>query len=94
MVSTTLPATAVLLEQAAVSVDHDGLIDTRWSDAVSDDSLKNCTRCRYGRPLRALGVSAERHRVDRHDRIDRVSAGGLSICSTLFGSVIIPSGFG
>jgi HK97 family phage major capsid protein len=47
VVSNVLPAdTAVLLESGSVSVDHDGTIDTRWSDAVSDDFLKNYTRCR------------------------------------------------
>ena len=62
----------MLVEQAAVSVDTDDMIDTRWSDAVSDDFLKNYTRCRTeGR----FGLSVYRHRVDRHDRIDRVSAG-------------------
>ncbi len=47
VVSNVLPAdTAVLLESGSVSVDHDGTVDTRWSDAVSDDFLKNYTRCR------------------------------------------------
>lgn len=66
VVSNALPAkTAVLLEQNAVSVDHDGVIDTRWSDAVSDDFLKNYTRCRvegrFGlsvyRPLGVVSVA-------------------------------------
>lgn len=47
VVSTVLPeATAILLDGTAVSVDHDGQIDTRWSDAVSDDFAKNYLRCR------------------------------------------------
>ena len=47
VVSTVLPVkTAILLDGTAVSVDHDGQIDTRWSDAVSDDFAKNYLRCR------------------------------------------------
>ena len=47
VVSNTLPAdTAVLLERDAVSVDHDGVVDTRWSDAVASDFLANFVRCR------------------------------------------------
>lgn len=58
VLSTVLPAkTAVLLDGSAVSVDHDGNIDTRWSDAVSDDCSKNYLRCRVeGR----FGVSVYR----------------------------------
>lgn len=58
VLSTVLPAkTAVLLDGSAVSVDHDGNIDTRWSDAVSDDFTKNYLRCRVeGR----FGVSVYR----------------------------------
>jgi HK97 family phage prohead protease/HK97 family phage major capsid protein len=47
VVSNVLPeATAILLDGTAVSLDHDGQIDTRWSDAVSDDFAKNYLRCR------------------------------------------------
>ncbi|MCV7222963.1 HK97 family phage prohead protease [Mycolicibacterium elephantis] len=47
VVSTVLPAdTAVLLERNSVSVDHDGMIDTRWSDAVGSDFTANYVRCR------------------------------------------------
>jgi HK97 family phage prohead protease/HK97 family phage major capsid protein len=62
VVSNVLPAkTSVLLDQSSVSVDHDGAIDTKWSDAVSDDFAKNLIRCRVeGRfglsVFRPLGV--------------------------------------
>ncbi|MCH5644370.1 HK97 family phage prohead protease [Gordonia sp. ABSL49_1] len=47
VISNALPAdTAVLLDSSAVSIDTDGMIDTRWSDAVSDDFVKNFVRCR------------------------------------------------
>ena len=47
VVSTVLPAkTAILLDGSAVAVDTDGQIDTRWSDAVSDDFVKNYVRAR------------------------------------------------
>lgn len=47
VVSAVLPAkTAVLLDGSAVSVDTDGQIDTRWSDAVGDDFERNYVRCR------------------------------------------------
>lgn len=47
VVSTVLPAkTAVLLDGSALAVDTDGQIDTRWSDAVSDDFVKNYVRAR------------------------------------------------
>lgn len=47
VVSNVLPAkTAVLLDFDSVSVDHDGAIDTRWSDALDDDFSHNVTRCR------------------------------------------------
>ena len=66
VVSTVLPVkTAILLDGTAVSVDHDGQIDTRWSDAVSDDFAKNYLRCRvegrFGlsvyRPLGVVSVA-------------------------------------
>jgi HK97 family phage prohead protease/HK97 family phage major capsid protein len=47
VVSNVLPAKkAILLDGSSVSVDHDGQVDTRWSDAVSDDFTKNFVRCR------------------------------------------------
>ncbi|WP_018180375.1 phage major capsid protein [Jongsikchunia kroppenstedtii] len=43
----SLPAkTALMLDLSAVTVDSDGVIDTRWSDAVSDDFQKNYVRAR------------------------------------------------
>lgn len=47
VVSNVLPAdTAIVLDNSAVAVDTDGQLDTRWSDAVTDDFLKNYVRCR------------------------------------------------
>lgn len=36
----------LVLGDGAVTVDHDNLIDTRWSDAVGDDFAYNFLRCR------------------------------------------------
>lgn len=36
----------LVIGDGAVTVDHDGQVDVRWSDAVSDDFAKNQVRCR------------------------------------------------
>jgi HK97 family phage major capsid protein len=36
----------LVLGEGAVVLDHDGRIDTKWTDSVSDDVLKNQVRCR------------------------------------------------
>lgn len=38
--------TGLVLGTDAVTVDHDGHVDVRWSEAVSDDFAKNQVRCR------------------------------------------------
>ena len=38
--------TGLIIGKDAVTVDHDGVVDTRWSDAVSDDFAKNLVRAR------------------------------------------------
>ena len=38
--------TGLVLGDGAVTVDHDGRVDTAWTDAVSDDFMKNFVRCR------------------------------------------------
>lgn len=35
----------LVLGTEAVTVDHDGHVDVRWSEAVSDDFAKNQVRC-------------------------------------------------
>lgn len=43
----SLPAgTGLVIGDGAVTVDHDGVVDTRWSDAVGDDFVYNAVRCR------------------------------------------------
>lgn len=37
---------ALLIGEGAVTIDTDGVIDTRWSDAVGEDFLHNAVRCR------------------------------------------------
>lgn len=47
VVNNTLPAKfGLVIGQGAVVVDHDGKLDVKWTDAVSDDVLKNQVRCR------------------------------------------------
>lgn len=47
VVSNVLPAkTALLLDNTAVSIDTDGVVDTRWSDAVATDFTSNHVRAR------------------------------------------------
>lgn len=38
--------TGLILGKDAVTLDHDGEIDVRWSDGVADDFAKNFVRCR------------------------------------------------
>jgi hypothetical protein len=38
--------TGLVIGDGAVTLDHDGVIDTRWSDAVADDFSKSDLRCR------------------------------------------------
>ena len=38
--------TGLVIAENAVIIDHDGVVDTRWSDAVSDDFVHNFLRCR------------------------------------------------
>ena len=38
--------TGLVIARDALTVDHDGQVDIRWSDAVSDDFRKNFIRCR------------------------------------------------
>jgi HK97 family phage prohead protease/HK97 family phage major capsid protein len=37
---------ALIIGQDAVTVDHDGVVDVRWSDAVASDFAANYVRCR------------------------------------------------
>ena len=53
VLSQQLPAdTALIIGDGAVTVDHDGVIDSRWSDAVGSDFkfnfLRNRTEGRFG----------------------------------------------
>ena len=36
----------LIIAQDAVSVDYDGAVEVKWSDAVSDAFAKNQVRCR------------------------------------------------
>ncbi|MBV5244340.1 HK97 family phage prohead protease [Mycolicibacterium sp. PAM1] len=38
--------TGLVIGDGALTVDHDGQVEVKWSDAVSDDFLKNQVRCR------------------------------------------------
>ena len=38
--------TGLVIGSDAVTIDHDGRVDTAWSDAVSDDFTKNFVRAR------------------------------------------------
>ena len=47
VINNTLGAkTGLVLGEGAVVIDHDGLIETKWTDSVDDDVLKNQVRCR------------------------------------------------
>jgi hypothetical protein len=38
--------TGLVIGDVAVTVDHDGLVDIRWSDSVASDFTQNFVRCR------------------------------------------------
>ena len=38
--------TGLILARDAVTLDHDGTVETRWSDAVGTDFQVNAVRCR------------------------------------------------
>jgi HK97 family phage major capsid protein len=38
--------TGLVIAGGAVTVDHDGVVDVRWSDAVGTDFTQNMVRCR------------------------------------------------
>ena len=40
--------TGLVIAQDAVTVDYDGAVKVKWSDAVSDDFANNQVRCRVG----------------------------------------------
>ncbi len=47
VINNTLGAkVGLVIGENAVIVDHDGRIETKWTDAVDDDVLKNQVRCR------------------------------------------------
>ncbi len=67
--------TGLIIAQDAVTLDHDGLVDTRWSDAVGTDFQTNaCPLPRRG-PVRPVGESA-RCRGEGRDRSISLPRGG------------------
>lgn len=61
----------LVIGKDAVTVDHDGVVDVRWSDAVNDDFTKNFVRCRVeGR----FGVS-----VNQPGAVVKVATATLSL---------------
>ena len=47
VINNTLGAkVGLVIGEGAVIVDHDGRIETKWTDAIDDDVLKNQVRCR------------------------------------------------